>query len=151
MFLYQKKTWVKLIFVYRFVCRISNIVWCPVDDGTVFTEICFNINTEFLTLFRTGGKKAPTTHPPTSFSPLTSASIGISSQNILTFSLNPYLTLVQNLKAIIFNSKLLNLNQEHPSKNWFFWSSPYKIEVMITSVIKMFKLPNFSHVTASAV
>ena len=28
-------------------------------------------------------------------------------------------------------------------KNWFFWWNPYKIEVMITSVIKMLELANF--------
>ena len=33
--------------------------------------------------------------------------------------------------------KLLNFNQEHLSKNWFFRSSPYKIEVMITSPTEM--------------
>ena len=45
--------------------------------------------------------------------------------------------------------ELLNLNQEHNSKKLFFWSNPYKIEVMITSLIKM--LPNFGHMTASTI
>ena len=35
-----------------------------------------------------GGQKAP---PPTSFSPVTSTNVGISSQNLLTFSFNPHL------------------------------------------------------------
>ena len=43
--------------------------------------------------------------------------------------------------------KLLNLNQEHPSKNWFFWSNPYKLEIIITSLIEMPELPNFDHMT----
>ena len=43
--------------------------------------------------------------------------------------------------------KLLNLNQEHPSKNWFLWSNPYKIKVMITSLIVILELPNFGHMT----
>ena len=50
-----------------------------------------------LTLFRMerggwggGGKKAP----PTSFSSVTSTNIGISPQNFLTFSFNPFATLV---------------------------------------------------------
>ena len=38
-----------------------------------------------LTLFRMGGKKAPS-----SFSPVTSTNVGISSQNFLTFSFNPF-------------------------------------------------------------
>ena len=33
--------------------------------------------------------------------------------------------------------KLLNLNQDHPSKKWFFWSNPHKIEISITSVLEM--------------
>ena len=45
--------------------------------------------------------------------------------------------------------KLSNLNQDHPSKKWFFWSKPYKIEVMITSAIEMLELPNFGHMTTS--
>ena len=38
--------------------------------------------------------------------------------------------------------KLLHLNKDHP-----LWSNPYKIEVMITSLIEMLELPNFSHMT----
>ena len=37
-----------------------------------------------------GGKKAPST----SFSPVTSTNVGISPQNFLTFSFNPFSTLV---------------------------------------------------------
>ena len=43
--------------------------------------------------------------------------------------------------------KLLSLNQDYPSKKWFFWSNPYKIEVMVTSLIEMLDLPNFGHMT----
>ena len=43
--------------------------------------------------------------------------------------------------------KLLNLNQDYPSKKCFFWSNLYKIEVMITSFIEMLELPNFGHMT----
>ena len=43
--------------------------------------------------------------------------------------------------------KLLSLNQDHPSKKCFFWSNPYKIEVMVTSLIEMLDLPNFGHMT----
>ena len=34
-------------------------------------------------------------------------------------------------------------------KNQSFWSNPYKIEVMITSLIEMLELPNFGHMTTS--
>ena len=65
-----------------------------------------------------GGKKAP---PPTSFSPATSTNVGISPQNFLTFSFNPSPTLVQNFKFVLSAiPELLNLNQDHPSKNAFF-------------------------------
>ena len=36
-----------------------------------------------------------------------------------------------------------------PQKNCFFWSVPYKIEVMTTSLIEMLELPNFGHMAAS--
>ena len=38
-----------------------------------------------------------------------------------------------------------------PQKKWFFWSNPYKIEVMITSLIQMLELPNFGHMTTSII
>ena len=58
-----------------------------------------------------GVKKAP----PTSFSPVTSTNVGISTQNLLTFSFKPFATLVQNFKFVPSASpKLFNLNQDHP-------------------------------------
>ena len=53
------------------------------------------------------GKKAPRT----SFSPVTSTNVGFGPQNFLTFSFNPFATLVQNFKFVPSASpKLLNLN-----------------------------------------
>ena len=52
-----------------------------------------------------GGPMKPP--PPTSFSPVISTNVGISSQKFL--------------------------NQDHPSKKWFFLSNPYKIEVITAS------------------
>ena len=49
------------------------------------------------------------------------------------------------------SARLLNLNQQHPSKNWFFWLNPYKIEAMITYLIEKPELPNFDHMTASTI
>ena len=78
---------------------------------------------------QSGGQKGPST----SFSPVTSTNVGISPQNFLTFSFNPFVTRVWNFKAIPSASpKLLNLNQEHPSKKWYFWLNHYKIKVMLT-------------------
>ena len=83
----------------------------------------------------------------TSFSPVISTNLGISPQNFLTFSFNPLATLVQNLKAIPSASpKLLNLTNTTPQKKQFFWSNPYKIEVMITSLIEI-----LGHMTASVI
>ena len=57
------------------------------------------------------GKKAP----PTSFFPVTSTNVGFGPQNFLTFSFNPFVTLVKNLKFVSSaRPKLLNLNQDHP-------------------------------------
>ena len=60
-----------------------------------------------------GGQKGP----PTSFCPVNSTNVRISSQNFLTFIFSPFITLVQNFKFVpSANPKLLNLNQDHPSK-----------------------------------
>ena len=47
--------------------------------------------------------------------------------------------------------KLLNLNQDQPSKNRFFVSSPYEIEAKVTSLIVMLQLTNFDHMTPSTI
>ena len=60
--------------------------------------------------------------------------------------------MVKNFKFITSASpKLLNLNQDHPSKKAVFWPNPYKIEIMITSLIEMLELPNFGHMTTSTI
>ena len=60
--------------------------------------------------------------------------------------------MVKNFKFITSASlKLLNLNQDHPSKKVVFWPNPYKIEIMITSLIEMLELPNFGHMTTSTI
>ena len=61
---------------------------------------------------------------PTSFSPVTSTNVIIRHQNFLTFNVNPFFTLVYNFKAISSAClKLLNLNQEYPSKKSGFSGS----------------------------
>ena len=57
---------------------------------------------------------------PTSFSPVTSTNVRFGPQNFLTFSFNPFATLVQNFKfAPSASPKLLNLNQDHALKKRF--------------------------------
>ena len=59
--------------------------------------------------------------PPTSFSPVTSTNVRFGPQNFLNFSFNPFATLVHNFTFVPSASpKLLNLNQEHPSKKAIF-------------------------------
>ena len=57
----------------------------------------------------------------TEFSIVNSTKVGISRQNLLTFSFKPFVTLVQNFKAIpSISPKLLILNEEHLSKKLVF-------------------------------
>ena len=83
----------------------------------------------FFTLFRMGVCKTSPS-PPTSFSPVPSTNVEISPQNFLTVIFNPF------CHTVYASPKLLNFSQEHPSKKIFFWSNPYKFEVMTTSLIE---------------
>ena len=80
-------------------------------------------------------RDAGTKKPPNQISP---CNLGISPKNFLTFSLTLFL-------------HLLNLIQEHISKNCFLWSNSYKIEAMITYHIEILELPNFGGMTTSAI
>ena len=81
--------------------------------------------------------------PPYQFSPATFTNVGISPQNILAFSCNPFATLVENFKFVPnVSPKLLNLNQVHPSKKAVF---------LITSLKEMLELPNFGHINKSTI
>ena len=99
-----------------------------------------------LTLSRmrgSGGQK----NPFNSFSSLTSPKEGICPQNFLTFSFNPFVTLLQSFNATTSTSlNLLNLHQDCPSKNRFFWSNPYRIKSIITSLGEMLELPKYDHI-----
>ena len=106
----------------------------------------------FLTLFRMGEGGGQRGSPLTSFLPVTSTNVRISPQNFLTFSFDPFVTLVQKFTFVPSASpKLLNLNQDHSSKKQFFWSNPYKIKVVIASLIHMLELPNFGHMNTSTI
>ena len=119
-----------------YICCDTNLVINPIQDT---------------------GAKSPTTPPPlpspTSFSPVTSTNRVPNPQNFLAFSFNPFATMVKNCRVISSASpKLLNLNEDHPPKKWFFWSNPYKIEIMITSLIEKIELlANFSHMTTPTI
>ena len=66
------------------------------------------------------------------FSPVTSTNVGISPQNFLAFSFNP---LPDRYK--ISSSYLVSVpnywtwTKTNPQKKRFFWSNPYKLEVML--------------------
>ena len=47
--------------------------------------------------------------------------------------------------------KLLNLKQDYLLKKRVFWSSPYKMKVVITSLIEMLQLPNFDRMNTSII
>ena len=58
---------------------------------------------------------------PTSFSSVISTNAGYSPQTFLTCGFNYFATLVQNFKVIpSVSPRLLNLNQEHPSKKFVY-------------------------------
>ena len=102
--------------------------------------LCFSVNP--VQDGRGGGAQKV---PPASFSPVTSTNVGTDPQNLLTFSFNPFATLVKNFKPLpSVSPKLLNLNQGHPSNS-------YEIEIMITSLIEMLKLSNFDHMITSTI
>ena len=98
--------------------------------------ILFHVFLGFLTLFMIGGGGAWS--PPTSFPLVTSRNVRISPQNFMTFSFNPlphwckisslYLMPVSNYSTWAKTT---------PQKKQFLWSNPYKIEVVITSVVEM--------------
>ena len=129
------------------------------DSSSVYTFLAQTVYTLLkrhpLTLFRIGGMGGRVQKGPprsTRFSPVTSTNVGISTQNFQTLSFNPFALLVWNFKfEPSVSPKLSNLNQDYPSKKWFFRSNPYEIEVMISSPTEMLELPNFFHMTTSTI
>ena len=98
------------------------------------------------------GRGGVAKYPPNRYSPVTPTNVGISPEIFLTFRFNSFKPLVQNLKSITSASpKSWNLNQDHPSNDWFFWLISYRIEAMITSLIEMLELPNFGHMRKSTI
>ena len=82
-------------------------------DGTYCFLLCLKINYYYF--------YTPCKRPPINFSPVNSTNVEISPKNFPTFNFNAFSTLVWNFKAIPAASpKLLNLNQDRPSKKVFF-------------------------------
>ena len=96
------------------------------------------------------GKGAKSPPPSYQFFLCNYTNVGFSLQNFLTFSFNPFATLAYNFLPSA-SPKLLNLNQNDPSKKRFFWSNPYKIEIVITFIKEMLELSNFDHMTTSTI
>ena len=94
---------------------------------------------------REGGSKPPR---PNSFSSVTSPNVGFSPQRFLTFSLtlSPHWCKISSSDLVPVQNY-----QDHSSKNQFYWSNPYKTEVIITFLIEIFQLPNFDHMTTSTI
>ena len=71
--------------------------------------------------FRVGGGDGGYQKMSTNFSPAISRNVGISPQNCVIFSFEPFAILLKDFNAVPSASpKLLNLNQDHPSKKGFF-------------------------------
>ena len=82
---------------------------------------------------------------PTCFLLVTSTHVGISPYNFLAFS---FATLCVPQASL----KLLNLKSRASLKKIvFFWSNPYKIEVMITPLTERLDLSNFGHMITSKI
>ena len=94
-----------------------------------------------------GGRKAP----PTSFSPVTSTYELVPKTFwllVLTFLPHWYKTSRSYLVPV---PNYWTSTDRTPQKHCLFWSNPYKIGVMITSVIEMLELPNFGHMITSTI
>ena len=112
--LLQIYTYVPLIGHQKYQCSENKTAFCFNGIASPASWLCL-IN-PFQD--RGGGCKKAS---PISFSPVTSTNVDFGSQNFLTFSFNPFSTLVQNFKfAPSASPKLLNLNQDHPSKKAIF-------------------------------
>ena len=136
-----KNVWL-LIYTLMNTAKNFNTILLQLNERDVFEVVIL------LTLFRMWGQKA-SPPPPLPVSPL---------QLLQTYELTPktfwalVLTLLPHWPKIL-SSYLVPVpihwpwTKTTPQKKRFFWSNPYKIEVMITSFTKMLEAPNFGHMT----
>ena len=97
--------------------------------------------------FYSSSRKRLTKRPSPRFFSQISPNTGISPKTfwLLVWAYFPHCCKVTK-PNLCRNCKLLNLNQNHPSKNVFLAKS-LKIEILITSVMKMLELTTFGHLT----
>ena len=94
-----------------------------------------------------GGRKAP----PTSFSPVTSTyELVPKTFWLLVLTLLPHWYKTSRSYLVPVPNYWTSTDCT-PQKHCLFWSNPYKIGVMITSVIEMLELPNFGHMITSTI
>ena len=91
--------------------------------------------------------------PPTSFSVVTFTNVGTSPKKFLTFTFNPFAHYckISSLYLVPIRNYWTWTKTTPQNKKRFFWSNPYKIEIMITFLIEMMRLPNFGHMTTSII
>ena len=78
--------------------------------------------------------------------------LGTSPQNFLTFSFNLFpLWCKISISHLVPVPNYWTWTRTTPQKKWFFWSNPYKFEIVITSLIEMQVLPNFGHMATSTI
>ena len=108
----------------------------------------------FLALFRLGGWGEGVRKPPlpTSFSPVISIIVGLAHK---TFWLVFITLLIDWCKIsslyLVPVPNYWTWTKTAPEKKRFFWSNPYKIELMNTSLIQMLQIPNFGHMTTATI
>ena len=93
----------------------------------------------------------PAKRPPTSFSTVTPINIGVRPKNfwLIVSTFLPYLRKISR-RYLMPVPNYWPWTKSAPQKHCFFLWNPYKIEVMITSVMKKLELPNFGHMTTSS-
>ena len=68
--------------------------------------------------------------------------------NFLNFGSNSFLCKVSRPYLVLVSNYWI-WTKSTPQKNWFFWSDPYKIKVMITSLREVLEILKFGHMTIS--
>ena len=96
-----------------------------------------------------GGRRDKKTSP-TSFSPVTLQTLKLPLKTfcLLVLTLLSHWCKISRLYLVTLPNYSTSTNST-PQKSSFFWSSPYKIEVAITSFIETLELPNFGHMNTS--